>query len=612
MNIFRHTSLQRKLTWVILLTAVTTLLLAVMALLVLEISEFKDSLSREIRSVAGVIGANSKAALEFDDGKAGTQTLSVLHDDPRIISAALYTADGRVFATYESEGSQGTVPMRYQLGASRDGNSGILIREPIYHDGRTVGAIMIRAADRQVYERLERQLLIVLVVLVISGAAAYFIAAFLGNVISRPILSLASTAEHISLHNDYSVRAIKESDDETGMLVDSFNQMVTEIGQKTAALRDSEHQLRLITDSLPVLISYVDAEGRYQFNNAAYESWFNKLPADLKGRSIRDALGPEIYDSFEAHVRTALSGELVRFEGRLTHARHGPRYIAGLLVPDFDYRQQVRGYFSLITDISDRKQAEDDLKLLNEQLEARVVERTRQLKDSQERLRNSERLASIGTLAAGIAHEIRNPLNSILLITQVAGRYRGEVPKPIRDMFESVTTEAKRCAAIIKNVLLFAKAERTERTLQDVNEVIKHAVDLAKSYLGPGKTEVFLHLQDDPLPAELNSTEFEQVLINLINNASESSPGQVRIDISTVEIDQKVRITVSDNGPGIPEDILKHIFDPFFSTKRQKGNTGLGLSLSHGIIADHGGIMNVESTVGQGTTFTIELGANAA
>jgi two-component system, NtrC family, sensor kinase len=156
-------------------------------------------------------------------------------------------------------------------------------------------------------------------------------------------------------------------------------------------------------------------------------------------------------------------------------------------------------------------------------------------------------------------------------------------------------------------VLLFARAEKTEKSPHNLNDVIRHAVDVTRSYSESGKLVVNFQPDETLPPMRLNPTELEQVIVNLLVNAYEASGGSVTIDIRTQRVDGMIRCSVSDNGPGISHDMMKHIFDPFFSTKRQRGNTGLGLSLSHGIVTDHGGRMSVQSAVGVGTTFILEF-----
>ncbi|MBN8547911.1 MAG: PAS domain-containing protein [Deltaproteobacteria bacterium] len=606
MGIFKETSLQKKITWVIMSTALTTLLLAVGALFILEVGEFRDSMTRELNSIAGVIGANSEAALEFDDPKAGAQTLHVLSEDPRVIAAALYDEHNRIFATYLSAHAQGDIPSSPGPYTSVIDEEGLSLFRPITHEGRRVGSIYIHSSSGEVYARLIRHAGIASLILLLCGIAAYFISLRLREVVSRPILNLAETARRVSELNDYSIRAVKTSQDETGALVDQFNKMLEEIGKKSRDLEEGAHQLRLITNSVPALIAYVDREERYQFNNAEYEKWFNRPLQNLKGQRVCDVFGAE-YDNLREHIQSALNGNRTHFEQRLSFPAAQEKFISSVYIPDIDDEGSTQGFFALITDITERKRAENELKVLNDALEQRVSERTRELEQSQEKLRHSERLASIGTLAAGVAHEIRNPLNSILLVAQYALRYRSDLDNELKDMLKNVTNEAKRCATIIKNILLFAKAEKTERSAQDINVVIRHATDIARGYFGSSRLQISLELDRQALPVLINSTEIEQVLINLINNAAEAGGSDVRILISTERSGDCVKLKVTDNGPGIPEEIMKHIFDPFFSTKRRRGNTGLGLSLSHGIVADHGGNLSVTSQVAVGTTFLIDL-----
>lgn len=607
MTLLSGSSLRSKITAVLVLTSAATLLLATMALFALEVSEFRESITQEMRSVASAVGANSKAALEFGDQEAGIETLEAFSEDPRVVSAALYDKEGKLFASYSTSQATKPIPTRFDLVESELSGEEIVIRLPVMHNGQQIGSIFLHAAAADIYERLYQHLIISLGILVISLIVAFVLSSHLGEVISRPIASLAETVRRVSAENNYNLRAVKMSNDETGVLVTQFNTMMEEIGRQTKAIEDSERQLRLITDSLPVLIAYVDADGRYQFNNFAYERWYGQPKEWFKGRNVGEVIDRDAYQRFAPNIQKVLSGQSATFEATAEYPSVGLRSINATLVPDLASDKTVRGFFVLIADVTDRKKIEDELRMLNELLEERVEERTHALEESQERLRQSERLASIGTLAAGVAHEIRNPLNSILLATQFAQRYRSELQPEISTIFSSITAEAKRCATIIRNILVFAKSEKTEKLAHDLNQVVRHASDLARSYLNHSKTEIALHLYDGELPAVLNSTEIEQVLINLINNAAEAQPDGVHISISTEAVGELARVCVSDDGPGIPEKILRHIFDPFFSTKRQKGNTGLGLSLSHGIIADHGGNLSVESAVGKGTTFCIEL-----
>jgi len=260
----------------------------------------------------------------------------------------------------------------------------------------------------------------------------------------------------------------------------------------------------------------------------------------------------------------------------------------------------------LVEDITERKSIEQKLRELNETLENRVAERTQALRVYQEHLRRSERLASMGTLAAGIAHEINNPLNAILMTAQYARRSKKKVD--YSRAFSIICDEAIRGGNIVKGILKFAKEEAAPKSPADLNELVRHTRDLAKAYLKSEKSlSIELDLENSIPQVMVNSTAIEQVLVNLVNNAVEASPGDTLIKVRTgLKID-KVVVEVQDHGPGIPEESIPFIFDPFFSTKRTTGGTGLGLSICHGIIADHGGTIRVDSEPTKGTTFSIEL-----
>lgn len=477
-----------------MLTTVPALIMACAILFVLELSQFKRSLTHELISMADLTGANSAAALEFDDARAGEQTLHALIADPRVTSAALYNESGQIFATLRNPpSSSDVIPVRPGAGVSNE-RLHITVFRPVVIANRQIGTVYVRATTSEIYDRLREYALSAGVVLLITSLAAFLLSSGLRKVVSEPILNLTDTVKRVYTTNDYSLRASKLSNDETGVLVDHFNEML--------------EQIRLQNNAL--------------------------------------------------------------------------------------------------------KQREDELKSLNEELEERVIARTRELEESQERLRHSERLASIGTLAAGVAHEIRNPLNSILLASQYLLRYKPGLDEMVAKGLNSISSEAQRCGKIIKSILLFAKSEKTIKTTHDLNAVIRDAVELGKSYVQQYPSlSIDLKLASALPPVMINQTEIEQVLLNLISNAAEAASGNVRVEIITDRVGDSVRFIVRDNGPGMSTEVVKRVFDPFFSTKRQQGNTGLGLSLSHGIVSEHGGTMTVESLPGKGTTFTINLPQSA-
>ncbi len=243
------------------------------------------------------------------------------------------------------------------------------------------------------------------------------------------------------------------------------------------------------------------------------------------------------------------------------------------------------------------------------QLEKLVDERTQQLQASLGQLRHAERLASVGTLAAGVAHEINNPVGMILLSAEQAIQVApdGGQAEMLRSLLREIVANAKRCGRIVKNILRFARQEPAERWPDDVNAVVQHAIELTRTYVARcgGIVEVdFAHA----LPkVRLNPVELEQVFVNLICNGVEAADETPRVLIRSEQIGAQVRITVRDNGRGVASDDRSRIFDPFYTTRQDEGGTGLGLSLAYGIITDHGGTIRVACAADGGTEMIVDL-----
>jgi len=227
-------------------------------------------------------------------------------------------------------------------------------------------------------------------------------------------------------------------------------------------------------------------------------------------------------------------------------------------------------------------------------------------KQVDEALRRTERLSSLGTLAAGTAHEINNPLGTILLAARTAQQALDD-PETVRTALDDIVEDTQRTARIVKNLLHFARSGSSARSQQDLNDCIRRAAALARPYGSQRAVSLDLALADEPLPIRANATEIEQVFSNLIRNAIEGSSRGSRVAIESERLDDRVRASVTDRGRGISESDLDRIFDPFFTTRASEGGSGLGLSICHGIVTAHAGTLEVTSEVGVGTRMTLSL-----
>jgi signal transduction histidine kinase len=254
-------------------------------------------------------------------------------------------------------------------------------------------------------------------------------------------------------------------------------------------------------------------------------------------------------------------------------------------------------------EIAGRKRAEDELKELNEELEQRVTERTRELKEAQERVIRSEKLAAVGQIASSVGHEIRSPMLVIANSVDFLGDILGVAGEKVKRRMEILRKAIQRTNEIIEDLLEFPEAKPPSFTRDNVNRfVIKALAGLTI----PENVTIKTGLEESLPDISLDTGQIQQVFHNLITNAVQAMPFGGVLEIKTAVKGNFVEIVFTDTGVGIPEDKLQHVFEPLFSTKDR--GTGLGLSIVEGIVDRHKGGIGVKSRAGGGsTTFIVKL-----
>ena len=259
-----------------------------------------------------------------------------------------------------------------------------------------------------------------------------------------------------------------------------------------------------------------------------------------------------------------------------------------------------------------------DLENWGRTLEQKVEEARVELRNAHAETARSEKLASVGLLAAGIAHELNNPLTGVLTFSYLV---RKNLPDDSRDAedLDLVISETKRCAAIIRRLLDFSREKTPEKTFSDLNKLVEETTQLIEQAAHIENIEIIRDLDEQLPPVWLDEDLIKQVIMNMLVNAQHAIDGEGSITIKTrfhaatadaetgVTCGDMAEIMIADTGCGIATDDLQRIFDPFFTTKGVGKGTGLGLSVSHGTVEAHGGTIEVESVVGKGTKFRIYL-----
>ncbi len=262
----------------------------------------------------------------------------------------------------------------------------------------------------------------------------------------------------------------------------------------------------------------------------------------------------------------------------------------------------------IVTDRQALREAHEKLLYLNQNLEGIIAERTAALARSEKQMAQADKLASIGQLSSGVAHEINNPLGIILGYTQLL--LRDESPETQRyEDLKTIEKHVRSCKTIVEDLLNFARSSRTQKERVDVHSTVDEILDFIQHH--SRLDGIRIERDYDPAVPELllDEKKIKQVLINLVMNAKHAvgRSGTIRLSTAYDETAGEVRISVRDDGYGIEEKDLSRIFDPFFTTKPTGEGTGLGLSVSYGIITHHGGEIRVDSAPGEGAEFRVVL-----
>ena len=370
---------------------------------------------------------------------------------------------------------------------------------------------------------------------------------------------------------------------------------ITERKQAEAARRESEIRLQLTTDALPVLISYVDAEQRYRFTNAAYGEWFGFNPQG--GRRVHEVVGAETYTARRGYIERALAGEAVVFEDKMHHRIKGPRDTETSYIPDFaDDGKTVRGFISLVYDITDRRQAEEALRLAKQQAE--------------------EASAAKDQFLAVLSHELRTPLTPVLATAQLLEAEPSLSPEH-REMAQLIRRNVELEARLIDDLLDLTRIARNKLELRiesvDVHEKILQVLRMCDEELVAKQLAVTRELSAPGPHVQGDPTRLQQIIWNLVKNAVKFTPASGRITVRTSNTrDGTVVIEVIDTGLGIDASALPRIFDAFEQggrdVTRQFGGLGLGLAISKALVDMHGGTIAATSGGrGKGACFTVAL-----
>jgi len=355
---------------------------------------------------------------------------------------------------------------------------------------------------------------------------------------------------------------------------------ITDRNQAERLVRQSEERYRQLIGVSPLAIVVYRGDRVIFINDAGLKLFGAVKAEEILGKSRFDLFHPDCHDLIRERVQQLMEGKmtvpivgekLVTLDGRVVDVEVSKaRFID----------EEGPAVVAMIRDVSERNRL-------------------------QEQLRRTERIAELGTLASGMAHEIGTPMNVILGRAEYLMQRTQE--EPLKKGLQTIVSQVERITKVMNQLLAFARRRPVERRALDLQKTVDDNLEIFEERLGRHRIVIERAFAESCPPVFADADQMSQVVINLVMNALHAMPdgGTLRVGVSPHE--RMVRLTVADTGHGIPEEVVAKIFEPFFTTKEFGKGTGLGLTVVKGIIEEHHGTIRVESDTGKGTTFTIHL-----
>jgi PAS domain S-box-containing protein len=365
---------------------------------------------------------------------------------------------------------------------------------------------------------------------------------------------------------------------------------ITEKRQAERAVVESRDQLRLVTDNLPVLIVYIDAQKRYRFANKTCSEWYALPIRDILEKTVPEVLGDE-FTKFNARIARTLAGELQTFVETVTYPDGVTRTVQVTYIPHREADGSIDGYFSLTEDISE-------------------------LQRTEEALRQAQKMEAVGQLTGGVAHDFNNLLAVILGNTELLQDEIGD-----HNQITLIDRAATRGAELIQRLLSFSRQQALQPQSIDLTELLPSLDELFRRTLG-AQINISMEVPEGVWPVTADPGQLENALLNLAINARDAMPDggvlEIRCENTQLPCDSLpasdevaagdyVQIAVRDTGAGMPEEVREHAFEPFYTTKDVGEGSGLGLSMVYGFARQSGGNAIIESEPGTGTEIKLLL-----
>jgi PAS domain S-box-containing protein len=444
-----------------------------------------------------------------------------------------------------------------------------------------LGVCYLRLTYGRIGDAVLQMLRYFLPIILAWAAILSLLAVFFSRRITRPLEEVRAAAMEVG-KGRWDLKLPLTGGGEFTDLAAAFNLMVHTLSRTTV----SKEYFTTLVDASPLAIIAIDLAGNVTIWNRAAEILFGWTTAEILGRPY-PIIPDDQPEAFQFMLKATAAGRSVTIHEAVRRRKGGSTVavsVSAACLRGADGR--VTGGVALISDLTQRRR-----------LEARFNQ--------------VEKLSAVGRLAAGVAHELNNPLGVILAFSQSLRRTVAE-KDPLAFPLESIERETRRCGDLVANLLTYARAAKPEdRGPVDLNEAVSEALALIDTRARGQETAVHREFAEELPPLHANKNQLQQIVFNLCYNALDALERNGRLTVRTALVTEEGRewavLEVSDDGPGMTADVQKSIFEPFFTTKEMGKGTGLGLSLVHEIVVRHGGGIEVTSSPGAGAAFAVRL-----
>jgi signal transduction histidine kinase/CheY-like chemotaxis protein/uncharacterized membrane protein affecting hemolysin expression len=656
-------NIRRSLILMLLLTTGIVVLLTTAAFSVYEFVTARQLAARNLATLADVIATNSTAALAFDDPNDARRVLAAIKAEPHVTAAALYSLDGKLFASYP--GNIASLPAHVPMLGERFGRSQLVVVRNVFQGSSRLGRVYLRSDLGAIYDRIRLYGVIAALILLLAGPTTYLIAARLQREISDPILALAKTAQAVSKNRDYSVRAPQVHGYELGLLTDAFNHMLTRIEEGQSRLQsqlarlDLLHRItRAIGDRLDlssifqVVVGTLEADLPIDFGCiCTYEPGTHFISLQSIGpRSRAQAAVMALADGVaipldENGLSRCVGGELVHEPDTSSLPFAFPQRFAtvglrSLVIAPMLVEQSVCGVLVAARSAPEAFSSADceflrhlcdhvALAARQAQLHGALQRAYDDLRQSQQAVMQQERLRALGQMASGIAHDINNAISPVALYTEMLLEREPNLSERARGCLVTIQGAIEDVADTVARMREFYRPREPQLVLARVslNRTIEHVVELTRARWSdlPQQRGIVIRLRTDLAPdlPEIMGAEGEirDALTNLIFNAVDAMPQGGTLTLRTrisdardgppqaegaSDAEPRATVEVTDTGIGMDEETRRRCLEPFYTTKGERG-TGLGLAMVYGMVQRHSAELEIDSEPGRGTTLRLSF-----